>query len=134
MAKTSNRKINIYINGKQVENNVKSIRGAMRKLQNEQAKMTIGSKQYIKATEKIKDLNKVLDKHYTAIGRTARGWKKLAGEIKTISISSRYYQRICKLRKRFCKCSNINVRFRYFSIFGRNENRSLRYFRIRNSN
>ena len=38
MAKGVNRFINVYINGKQVENNINSIRAAMTKLTREQKK------------------------------------------------------------------------------------------------
>lgn len=47
MAKGTTRHINIYINGKEVENSVKSIHAAMAKLINEQNKMVIGSDKYI---------------------------------------------------------------------------------------
>ena len=42
MAKGVNRFINVYINGKQVENNINSIRAAIARLTREQRKMTIG--------------------------------------------------------------------------------------------
>ncbi len=45
MAKGVNRFINVYINGKQVENNINSIKSAITKLTNEQKKMTIGSEE-----------------------------------------------------------------------------------------
>ena len=63
MAKGVNRYINVYINGKQVENNIKSIKSAITKLTNEQKKMTIGSEEYIQATAKIKTLNGILSQH-----------------------------------------------------------------------
>lgn len=51
MANTWKRSINMYINidGKQVSNNVKTIRGELQHLINSQAKMTIGSQEYVKA-------------------------------------------------------------------------------------
>jgi len=48
MATTYNRQINLYINGKQVSNDLRSIRAEMARLVNEQARMTIGSDEYIR--------------------------------------------------------------------------------------
>jgi len=63
MAKGVNRYINVYINGKQVENNIKSIKSAITTLTNEQRKMTIGSEKYVQTTAKIKTLNGILSQH-----------------------------------------------------------------------
>ena len=60
MAKNINRKVTIYINGKEVENNIESIRKEVRKLRAEQAKCTIGSEEYIEKTKAIKQLDKVI--------------------------------------------------------------------------
>ncbi len=68
MAKGVNRFINVYINGKQVENNINSIRAAITKLTREQKKMTIGSDEYIQTTKKIKTLNGILREHKQDIG------------------------------------------------------------------
>ena len=43
MAKTSTRRVTIYINGKEVEASVKQIRSEMNRLVNEQIRMVIGS-------------------------------------------------------------------------------------------
>jgi len=48
MASSYNRQINLYINGKQVSNDLRSIRAEMARLVNEQARMTIGSDEYIR--------------------------------------------------------------------------------------
>ena len=42
----------LYINGKQVENNINSISAAITKLTSEQKKMTIGCDEYIQRTKK----------------------------------------------------------------------------------
>ena len=47
MAKSSTRRVTIYINGKEVEASVKQIRAEMNKLVNEQNRMVIGSDEYI---------------------------------------------------------------------------------------
>lgn len=76
MAETINKRINIYINGKEVENNIKSVRSAMARLINEQAKMTIGSDEYVAHTKKIKELKSILDEHKNAIKATTEESKK----------------------------------------------------------
>ena len=46
MAKSSTRRVTIYINGKEVEASVKQIRAEMNRLINEQNRMVIGSDEY----------------------------------------------------------------------------------------
>lgn len=46
MAKSSTRRVIIYINGKEVEASVKQIRAEMNRLINEQNRMAIGSDEY----------------------------------------------------------------------------------------
>lgn len=57
------RGIYLYINGQEVSNDVKSIRAEMKKLVNQQAQMTMGSEEYIRAGQKIKALNGILAEH-----------------------------------------------------------------------
>jgi TP901 family phage tail tape measure protein len=77
MADTDNRKINIWINGEQVENNVKKITSAMRTLINTQAKMTIGSKEYVEAGKKITQLKGILDDHRNNLKQVSSSWDKV---------------------------------------------------------
>jgi len=56
MAKSSTRRVTIYINGKEVVASVKQIRSEMNKLVNEQNRMVIGSDEYISHAKKIKEL------------------------------------------------------------------------------
>ena len=56
MAERYTRRINLYINGKEVRNNISSIRKEMNRLQNEQARMTVGSRAYQMQAERIKSL------------------------------------------------------------------------------
>jgi hypothetical protein len=77
MATSVNRTINVYVNGEQVENNIKSIRSAMVKLQNEQKKMTIGSDEYVAHTKKIKELKGYIDQHNAQLKETESKWAKL---------------------------------------------------------
>ncbi len=71
MASTVNKRINIWVNGKEVENNIKSIRAAISKLINEQAKMTIGSKEYVEHSEKIRKLKSIYEEHRKSIKATS---------------------------------------------------------------
>lgn len=55
MAKSSTRRVTIYINGKEVEASVKQIRAEMNRLINEQNRMVIGSDEYIAHAKKIRE-------------------------------------------------------------------------------
>ena len=68
MAKSSTRRVTIYINGKEVEASVKQIRSEMNKLVNEQNRMVIGSDEYISHAKKIKELRQYLKEHAQNIG------------------------------------------------------------------
>ncbi|TLX73681.1 phage tail tape measure protein [Labilibacter sediminis] len=76
---TYTRRINLYINGKEVKNDVKSIRGEMQKLIFAQSKMTIGSDKYVATGKKIQALNAVLKQHKQQLYSTATGWGSLSG-------------------------------------------------------
>jgi TP901 family phage tail tape measure protein len=74
MAASYTRRINLYINGKEVSNDIVSIRREMSKLVNEQARMTIGSKEYIRATSQIKSLKGIIDRHNQDLSTTHKKW------------------------------------------------------------
>ena len=76
MAQSYNRQINLYINidGKQVVNNAASIRAEMNKIVNMQARMTIGSEEYIQSAQKIKQLKGILDQHRADIANVDKSW------------------------------------------------------------
>ncbi len=74
MATSYNRRINLYINGKEVENNIAGIRAAMSKLINEQVRMTIGSKEYLAQAQKIKSLKIIMDQHREDITGVSKSW------------------------------------------------------------
>ena len=76
MARTEDRKINIWINGKEVQNNINSIQAAYKKLINEQSRMTIGSDEYVAHAKKIKELKGHIDQHKRDIGSIATAWQK----------------------------------------------------------
>ena len=76
MAKVIQRGISLYIDDKEIKNNVGSIRAEMRKLINEQSKMTIGSDEYVAHASKIKALSGVMQEHKQAIGSIPGFWQK----------------------------------------------------------
>jgi TP901 family phage tail tape measure protein len=74
MATSYNRRINLYINGQQVTNDIASIRAEMNKTINTQARMTIGSREYLAETSKIKQLKTIIDQHRADIGQIEQKW------------------------------------------------------------
>jgi len=74
MATSYNRRINLYINGQQVTNDIASIRAEMNKTINTQARMTVGSRQYVAEASKIRQLKTILDQHRADIGQIEQKW------------------------------------------------------------
>ncbi len=70
MAASYTRRINLYINGKEVSADLVSIRREMSKLVNEQARMTLGSKEYVAHASKIKSLKRIIDQHNQDLSTT----------------------------------------------------------------
>lgn len=68
------RRISLYINGKEVKNDIASIKAEMNKLVGQQARMTIGSKEYVAATKNIKQLKGILADHNEQLRVTSGGW------------------------------------------------------------
>lgn len=75
--KTYDRHINIWINGKEVKNDISSIKKEMYQLINAQSRMTIGSKEYVAAGEEIKKLKGILNEHNASIRQSQSTWSKL---------------------------------------------------------
>lgn len=88
MASNYTRRINIFINGKEVKNEIADIRSAINKLVNEQSRMTLGSKEYIAHTQKIRYLKGILSEHNEQLKVTQGGWDKLR---KTADGFNRYF-------------------------------------------
>ena len=78
MAKQISRKITLYIDGTQVDNTVKGIRAEIKKLENQQRKATIGSEEYLKATEKIAQLKSILEEQNKLVRDMGETWKNSA--------------------------------------------------------
>lgn len=86
MAQSYDRRINLFINvdGKQVQNNVRSIRAELSHLINSQNQMTIGSQEYQRQTAKIQQLKSVLKGHAEAIGQIQTPMQKAIGMAKSL--------------------------------------------------
>ena len=74
--KALTRKVSIYINGKEVENTLKSLEAEMNKLKALQRGMTIGSEEYVKTSLKIKEIKSVLEEQKRAIRDVGTDWEK----------------------------------------------------------
>lgn len=78
--KTVKRGVYLYIDGKQIKNDVSSIKAEIKKLTNELKDMTIGSREYVEQMAKIRNLNSMLKDHQ----RNLRGVNK---EVKATTFS-----------------------------------------------
>lgn len=92
MATSVNKHINIWVNGTQVENNMKSIRSAMSKLYNEIAKTTNGTKEWAEKVEKLKKLRTISEENRKAIYDTNKEMNKTGGIIDKIKEKSNSLQ------------------------------------------
>jgi len=76
------RRITLYINGKEVVNSVANIRAEMNRLQNLQNRMTIGSQEYINSFQRIQQLRGALAQHNQQISGTTSAWSGLVEKAK----------------------------------------------------
>lgn len=74
MAKTENRRVNLWINGKEVRNDIASIRKEMSKLQGQQSRMIRGSEEYVRTGKEIRRLRGILQQHQQDLRRTSASW------------------------------------------------------------
>ena len=77
MATNYTRRINLYINGKEVVTDIRSVTAEMQKLVNKQKDLTIGSKEYVAAGERIRLLKGIIADHNAQLKQTATGWERL---------------------------------------------------------
>jgi TP901 family phage tail tape measure protein len=70
MAKSVKNTISIYVDGKEVENSVKAIQAAMRKLVNEMNNAEIGSEKYVTAAKKIQILKGIIEEQNAEFQKT----------------------------------------------------------------
>ncbi|RLD57302.1 MAG: phage tail tape measure protein, partial [Bacteroidetes bacterium] len=78
MAERYTRRINLYINDKEVRNDIASIRKEMMKMQSAQNRMIIGSKEYKAQATKIGMLRGIMNKHQADLRKTQQGWFSLS--------------------------------------------------------
>lgn len=81
MAKALSRKVTIYINGREVENTLSSLRAEMKKLESQQAKLPIGSEEYIQASLKIREIKSVIREQEVAVRGLGNEWKSTTTKV-----------------------------------------------------
>lgn len=81
MAKTLNRKVTIYIDGKEVKSTLASLEAEMRKLKAQQKNMTIGSEEYIRTTKKIREINSVIESQRREVNGLGNEWKSTTTKV-----------------------------------------------------
>lgn len=82
MDNKTNKKIVLYLDGKQVDGSVNNIRSQVRKLTGEMNKLTIGTKEYEDKAREISHLNSILDehkKHIRGVQQETTGMKGVFG-------------------------------------------------------
>lgn len=76
MAKVLSRKVTIYINGKEVENTIKSLEAEAAKLRAQQRNLVIGSEEYIETSRKLKEIKDVLAQQKNAVEGVADAYEE----------------------------------------------------------
>lgn len=79
MAGNYTRRINLYINGRQVTNDIKSISSEFNKLNAKVRQMTIGSREYNRAMSQLRYLRGIIDQHNAALRTTNINLTSLKG-------------------------------------------------------
>lgn len=85
MAKNINRKVTIYINGKEVESTIKSLEAELAKLRNVQRSATLGSKEYVDASLKMKEIKSILESQKNEVKGIGESWDAAALKIANYS-------------------------------------------------
>ncbi|MEI6697271.1 MAG: phage tail tape measure protein [Bacteroidota bacterium] len=86
MASGTNRRINIFVNGKEVEDKIGGVQAAFSRLNREIKQCSVGSDDYNKKAAEIKKLKSILTEHSAAIGQTATAWDKMKANIITTGV------------------------------------------------
>lgn len=79
------RKVHIYINGKEIESTIGSLKTALGDLKREQKTMTIGSEEYIKTSLKMKEIESVIKDQERAVKDLGDSWNKNRTKMADIS-------------------------------------------------
>jgi len=76
------RAVNIYINGREIENTMKSVRGEVRKVRRELNELEIGSDAYNQKVKELQKLDKVVQKHRETLKPTRNVINKMSAGLK----------------------------------------------------
>lgn len=79
MAQSYTRRINLYINGKEVRNDIVSIRKEYYKSMNTLNRMKIGTKEYQQQLRKVRQLKGIMQQHNAQLRNTKNSWLSLRG-------------------------------------------------------
>jgi len=86
MAVNSNRRINIFINGKEVEQTIGGVRAAYDELNRSIKQSEFQSEEYWQKADKIKQLKSVIDEHTASMKNVKTGWDKMGDSIKETAL------------------------------------------------
>ncbi|HPS40059.1 MAG TPA: hypothetical protein PL124_11635, partial [Candidatus Cloacimonadota bacterium] len=79
--KTYDRHVNIWINGKEVSNNISSIKKEMLQLANELARTTRGTEEYNQKAAELKRVKGIIEEHNASLRKTPGLWEKIKGSM-----------------------------------------------------
>ena len=82
------RQVSIFINGKEVANQIKSITAEKRKIVRELNRMTVGSTEYNNKVKELNKVNGVLEKHRNKVRGMGGIWKKMKGAVGKFAIAA----------------------------------------------
>lgn len=105
MAKETNKRLFIWINNREIENNIKAIQAEFNKVKNELKQATRGSEEYNQKLKELKKLKGILDEHKKAvqtvaeahaeskknIQNSAMAWGGVAAAIQGVSVAVRRF-------------------------------------------
>jgi len=77
MAKGVNKRITIFMDGKEVENSAKAMEAALKKSINEIKNMEIGTKEYIEKAKQIKQIKEIIAEHNDELRKTTGFFDKI---------------------------------------------------------
>ena len=75
---TTNRRVNLYINGQEAATNIREVKNEMQKLVNEQARLTVGSDEYVAKGKRIRELKAIIQQHNAQLQVTEKRWFSLS--------------------------------------------------------
>lgn len=85
MAKNLSRKVTIYIDGKPAEASIQQLYQRISQLRNEQAKLPIGTQEYIEKSRELARLNAIYKDQKSAVNDLGNSWKSTADHLANFS-------------------------------------------------